>query len=152
MPLRQARRSPHVLIGAITERCGNRQTAILPFLVSHNTRRGFLGKKKRIAALEEWTRSQVQKLMQSILEEEVTHALGQVHSGRGFSGFYLLLSHRHGVSSARAVFRRLACATNSNGSIGKFVRSRCWNTFEFIAGMVSSRHPHSSSKIFFGLG
>ena len=29
------------------------------------------------ATLEEWTRSQVQELMQSVLEEEVTHVLGR---------------------------------------------------------------------------
>ena len=27
--------------------------------------------------LEEWTRSQIQSLMQSVLDEEVTHALGR---------------------------------------------------------------------------
>ena len=34
------------------------------------------------ATLEEWTRSQVQELMQSVLEEEVTHTLGRVRYER----------------------------------------------------------------------
>ena len=34
------------------------------------------------ATLEEWTRSQVQELMQSVLEEEVTHVLGRARYQR----------------------------------------------------------------------
>ena len=34
------------------------------------------------STLEAWTRSQVQKLMQSVLEEEVTHALGRARYQR----------------------------------------------------------------------
>ena len=34
------------------------------------------------ATLEEWTRSQVQELMQSVLEEEVTHVLGRARYER----------------------------------------------------------------------
>ena len=34
------------------------------------------------ATLEEWTRSQVQELMQSVLEEEVTHTLGRARYER----------------------------------------------------------------------
>ena len=34
------------------------------------------------APLEEWTRSQVQELMQSVLEEEVTHVLGRARYER----------------------------------------------------------------------
>ena len=34
------------------------------------------------STLEAWTRSQVQELMQSVLEEEVTHALGRARYQR----------------------------------------------------------------------
>ena len=34
------------------------------------------------ATLEEWTRSQVQELMQSVLEEEITHVLGRARYER----------------------------------------------------------------------
>ena len=61
------------------------------------------------ATLEEWTRSQVQELMQSVLEEEVTHVLGRARYER-----QALLDAPHGhrarSSRASAGHRRRSCA------------------------------------------